>query len=837
LTSTAKLEDDSRPTSAPPKSYSGGLFLYSSDPFGGYFTNEGQDSRDDEHYNKFFDLKPKTKDVPLNKAMSYAGQDTRKRNDSGISNYMNPLPEGKSDIDVSDMLSRQSSSMADARLSPDLTPNQAMMDVFKEGESHDHDLKHDNFDMSGHSKGGEGRHRQRKKSKSYNSPRKVQETPAYPSQMMYPPMMMGPNQQYMNVNMNMGMNMMPQDYQYMMNSRMYDRNVMGYPMPVVNYMPYNMYPPGTMQPQPNYGNTFMPPVDNNQGFNQKPRNQEVYKNNNMNNNNNNNNGGNNNKRRSNSNTENKSQRKDSTTKNTKDREKGKESSNQGQQKKDKKRENTSNTNTSNAQNANLQSLNPEEQEHLIEDALSLAKDQGGCRLLQQKLELNDQEITNRIFEKVIDNFDDLMVDPFGNYLCQKIAEICTDEQMKRIIEVVSPSIIDICLNPHGTRAVQKLIEIVKSESLVRLLSKSLSADVVGLVKDNHGNHVVQKCLTNMSEENRQFIYDSITKDCVEVSTHKHGCCVMQRCLDFASKKQKNDLVRVIANQTLNLVEDQYGNYVVQYILDMKEKEADINEIVARSLIGHVLELSKQKFSSNVIEKCLQLNVAVFRQHFIDVLANDEMLVELICDQFGNYVIQRCLSNSDDQLKEHILDAISRNAQAINEDAFGTKIYTKLSKNYNQLGEVEPASKQTLSPHASEDNNMTTGNRKNSKQISSHKNNGPGRDMNNQKGKTNNRNNEKRGGGQAGPNKGYRRNTEQDPTHYPNQYQNQRSNHRNSVGNRGMYSHPPPDMMMAQNMGTPMMQPGFYMPQPQPYGQYYNYSQMQPDSNFNNGSWQ
>ncbi len=44
--------------------------------------------------------------------------------------------------------------MADARLSPDLTPNQAMMDVFKEGESHDHDLKHDNFDMSGHSKGG-----------------------------------------------------------------------------------------------------------------------------------------------------------------------------------------------------------------------------------------------------------------------------------------------------------------------------------------------------------------------------------------------------------------------------------------------------------------------------------------------------------------------------------------------------------------------------------------------------------------------------------------------------------------------------------------------------------
>jgi len=37
---------------------------------------------------------------------------------------------------------------------------------------------------------------------------------------------------------------------------------------------------------------------------------------------------------------------------------------------------------------------------------------------------------------------------------------------------------------------------------------------------------------------------------------------------------------------------------------MKEKEADINEIVGKSLIGHVVEFSKQKFSSNVIERVI-----------------------------------------------------------------------------------------------------------------------------------------------------------------------------------------------------------------------------------------
>jgi len=92
-------------------------------------------------------------------------------------------------------------------------------------------------------------------------------------------------------------------------------------------------------------------------------------------------------------------------------------------------------------------------------------------------------------------------------------------------------------------------------------------------------------------------------------------------------------------------------------------------------------------------------------------------------------------------------------------------------------------------------------------------------------------------------KNYRRNTEQNSVHNPYLYQQQqqhqqRSHHRHSVGSRGIFTQPiAPEMIVQPNLGTPIMQPGYYMPQPQPYGQFYSYPQMQPDANFNNGSWQ
>lgn len=133
---------------------------------------------------------------------------------------------------------------------------------------------------------------------------------------------------------------------------------------------------------------------------------------------------------------------------------------------------------------------------------------------------------------------------------------------------------------------------------------ALNTNVVTLIKDLNGNHVIQKCLNRLSSDDDQFIYNAVSQNCIEVATHRHGCCVLQRCIDHASESQKMQLVAEITFHALTLVQDPFGNYVVQYVLDLNDPR--FTDSLIRRFIGNVCLLSVQKFSSNVMEKVRSL---------------------------------------------------------------------------------------------------------------------------------------------------------------------------------------------------------------------------------------
>lgn len=81
----------------------------------------------------------------------------------------------------------------------------------------------------------------------------------------------------------------------------------------------------------------------------------------------------------------------------------------------------------------------------------LAKDQHGCRLLQQQLDEGKDQV-NAIFNCIIVRAVDLMVDPFGNYLIQKLLGKCNEEQLMAILLMLSKdpaNLVAISLNIHG----------------------------------------------------------------------------------------------------------------------------------------------------------------------------------------------------------------------------------------------------------------------------------------------------------------------------------------------------------------------------------------------------
>src|SRR5882724_4400666 len=77
--------------------------------------------------------------------------------------------------------------------------------------------------------------------------------------------------------------------------------------------------------------------------------------------------------------------------------------------------------------------------------------------------------------------------------------------------------------------------------------------------------------------------------------------------------------------------------VVQYILDLNDNR--FSDGVIRQFTGNVCALSVQKFSSNVIEKCIRVAEHNTRKMLIDELLNRARLEKLLRDSYGNYCVQ------------------------------------------------------------------------------------------------------------------------------------------------------------------------------------------------------
>lgn len=58
--------------------------------------------------------------------------------------------------------------------------------------------------------------------------------------------------------------------------------------------------------------------------------------------------------------------------------------------------------------------------------------------------------------------------------------------------------------------------------------------------------------------------------------------------------------------------------------------------VFRYTTENLSHLSKQKYSSNVVDKCILYEDEKYRDMIIDKLISSKLISELIADQFGNY---------------------------------------------------------------------------------------------------------------------------------------------------------------------------------------------------------
>ena len=129
---------------------------------------------------------------------------------------------------------------------------------------------------------------------------------------------------------------------------------------------------------------------------------------------------------------------------------------------------------------------------------------------------------------------------------------------------------------------------------------------------------------------------------------------------------------------ISLIQDQYGNYVIQHILE-KGKPKD-RQFVIGKVKGNVLNMSKHKFASNVVEKCVSFGTAADRKEILDEVITTKpdgttALYTMMKDQFANYVVQKLLDVSSEQQRILLVTKIKPQLPSLKKYTYGKHLIT------------------------------------------------------------------------------------------------------------------------------------------------------------------
>ena len=315
------------------------------------------------------------------------------------------------------------------------------------------------------------------------------------------------------------------------------------------------------------------------------------------------------------------------------------------------------------------------------------QDQLYCRQIQSKLEKNvkNPKYCEDFYETIKPRLIEIIEHQFGNYVMQKFLEVLLSQGNKKIFESIfldiNEKLFSICINNYGTRVIQKTLEKldkgiyskVETEKLNSVFQIMIERHLYDLCCDKNGNHVYQKLLKIFPKENgkNNFLYDELIKISYEVSIIQQGATLLSVALEQGNEIQNKKLCEAIVDNIGDLIIDKYGNYTIQTVHKLMNKE--INAKIYKYIDDNLLRLSKEKFSSNVIDKFIIKDYEPSTA-LIQSIINKNIIKDIIVDQYGNYVVQKALNVSDRGTCEKIFEQIKPMLGELQKTNIGKKIY-------------------------------------------------------------------------------------------------------------------------------------------------------------------
>ena len=304
----------------------------------------------------------------------------------------------------------------------------------------------------------------------------------------------------------------------------------------------------------------------------------------------------------------------------------------------------------------------------------LMKSQQTSRILQYYLDKTPNDVIHLIFSEFSNQVDTLLLDPYANYFCLKIFYFLNFNDRLIFLKKISPILDVLSVNKIATYPIQCIIEKLISDEEKNIIVNSLKKNLMKLCFDVYGAHVIEKIIINFDyEKHLDYILNFISDNFLFLSNNSNGLCIVKKTitLEYKYKGERfNKMKNNLKQKALELIQNPYGNYALQTAIDNWSLD-DIKEIYPM-FYGKCLVFSIQKFSSNVIEKCIQKSAEFTFKFINEICTNESSICILLKNNYGNYVIQTTLKICDESKKTILISLIKKNLVLINDKKLTNK---------------------------------------------------------------------------------------------------------------------------------------------------------------------
>ena len=246
----------------------------------------------------------------------------------------------------------------------------------------------------------------------------------------------------------------------------------------------------------------------------------------------------------------------------------------------------------------------------------------------------------------------IMKDIYGNYFFQKLIKNTNKDIISLIISYIIEDFINISKDSSGTFSIQALLYEIKSIKDYLIILERIKGYELEMVYDKNATYVLQKIVLIFPDFIRENLNEIILNNFIKLCLDVNGICLIKNFIKTNNNiNNKIKIKFLIYNNFILLSQSPFGNYAVQFLMENWNK-SDLVEIFEK-IYENIFILSIQQFSSNVVEKGIEIMDEFYRGKMIKKIFFEDKFIFLLKNKFGKFVINKAYKYMKPEMKKEI----------------------------------------------------------------------------------------------------------------------------------------------------------------------------------------